>query len=206
MIHLTLTLEEEINTLNKYGLTANELLVIRVLLLFQNEQQKELLHNLITTLKRINLSLRDILIQLQNKEIILKSWKVPCEGCSFNPEEIPINKNFIKNIYKCSFEIGKELFDTYPQFTQINNCVVPLRTVAKHFDSLEQAYFKYGKAIRFNIEKHNEIVSLVSWAKENDILKCSLSSFIINEGWNDLNTLKNDGGVANVNYDAIKMI
>lgn len=205
MKNLTLTLEEEISILDKYGLTPNELLILRVLLLFQDDQEEELLQRLLITLKRIGIQLREVLIELQKKEIILKSYKVPKQGEVFDPLAIPINKNFIKNLYKSSFELGKELFENYPQFGTINGTVVPLRGVSKKFDSLEQAYFKYGKSIGFNPEKHARIIELVQWAKDNNILNCSLSSFIVNNGWFDLEALKN-GDVANINYDAVKVI
>ena len=205
MKHLTLTLEEEICLLDKYGLTPNELLVVRVLLILQDNNEEELFHNLMVTLKHINLPLREVLVQLQHKEVILKSFKIPNSGEKFDPYSIPINKNFIKTLYKSSFEMGKELFDSYPQFGSINGNVVPLRTVAKHFDSLEQAYFKYGKAIGFNPEKHKVIIELTKWAKDNNILNCSLSSYIINNGWLDLQAMK-DGNTANFNVDAIKLI
>ena len=191
--------------MDKYGLTPNELLVVRVLLILQDNNEEELFQNLMVTLKHINLSLREVLVQLQKKEVILKSFKIPNSGEKFDPYSIPINKNFIKALYKSSFEMGKELFDSYPQFGSINGNVVPLRTVAKHFDSLEQAYFKYGKAIGFNPEKHKVIIELTTWAKDNNILNCSLSSYIINNGWLDLQAMK-DGNTANFNVDAIKLI
>lgn len=191
--------------MDKYGLTPNELLVVRVLLILQDNNEEGLFQNLMVTLKHINLSLREVLVQLQKKEVILKSFKIPNSGEKFDPYSIPINKNFIKTLYKSSFEMGKELFDSYPQFGSINGNVVPLRTVAKHFDSLEQAYFKYGKAIGFNPEKHKVIIELTKWAKDNNILNCSLSSYIINNGWLDLQAMK-DGNTANFNVDAIKLI
>lgn len=75
------------------------------------------------TLKHINLPLREVLEQLQKKEVILKSYKIPKSGEKFDPYAIPINKNFIKALYKSSFEMGKELFDSYPQFGNINGSV-----------------------------------------------------------------------------------
>lgn len=203
MKKLTLTLEEEISFLDKYAITPNELLVLRVLLLFQDENNEELLHKLLTTLKRVGIQLRDILLCLQDKMIILKSYQVPKEGDSFDPLDIPINKNFIKQLYKCSFELGKELFEAYPQFGVINSSQIPLRTVAKHFDSLEQCYFKYSKAIGWNPEKHNKIIELVNWARENNILNMSLSSFVINQSWLDLEVMK-EGDAGNINYNTIR--
>lgn len=206
MKHLTLTLEEEVCLLDKYGLTPNELLVVRALLILQDDNEEELFQKLMVTLKHINLPLREVLAQLQKKEVILKSYKIPNHGEKFDPYTIPINKNFTKALYKSSFEMGKELFDSYPQFGTINGNLIPLRGISKKFDSLEQAYFKYGKSIGFNPEKHKTIIELVNWARENNILNCSLASFIVNEGWHDLNALKNNGDIANINYDAVRIL
>lgn len=204
MKNLTLSLEEEIILLDKYNITPAELFVIRILLIFQDENNEELLHNLISTLKRVGIQFREVLLHLQEKGVILKSYQIPKEGQAFDPYLIPINKNFIKNLYKCSFELGKELFEQYPQFGVINGNQFPLRTVAKHFDSLEQCYFKYGKAINWDPERHNKVIELVNWGKDNNILNMSLSSFIINNSWLDLEAMKE--GNNGINYNTIKLL
>lgn len=204
-MNLTLTLDEEICILDKYGLTSDELLVIRVLLILQDDNKEDLFHRLLVTMKQNNISLRDLLKSLQDKGVILKSWKIPQEGSSFDPYIIPINKNFIKNLYKSSFELGKELFEVYPQFGTINNCIIPLRGVSKHFNSLEDAYFKYGKNINWNPEKHEYIISLVNYGKENNLINMSLASFIINNSWLDLEAMKN-GDANNRDFNSIKLI
>jgi hypothetical protein len=101
--------------------------------------------------------------------------------------------------------MGKELFEVYPQFGNINGNIVPLRSVARKFDSLEEAYFRYGRSIRWNEEKHNHIIELVKWANENSIINQSLANFIINNAWIDLEALKN-GDKANINYDTVKLL
>lgn len=174
MKNLTLNLEEEISILSKYRITPNELTFIKTLLILQNEENEDLFKDYIESLYVCNVKLREILISLQKKEIILKSYKIPSEGESFDPYSIPFNKNFIKSLYKSSFEIGKELFEVYPQFTTINGTLVTLRGVSKHFNSLEECYFKYGKSIGWNQERHNKIIDLINWSKEHDLIKQSL--------------------------------
>lgn len=206
MKNLTLTLEEEVNILSKYRITSNELMFIRTLLLLQEEENEDLFQSYIESLHDCDIKLRDMILCLQDKGVILKNFKIPSEGSPFDPYSIPFNKNFIKNIYKSSFEMGKELFEVYPQFGVINGASVPLRTVARHFDSLEDAYFRYGRSIRWNEERHNHIIELVNWAREQgNIISSSLSSFIINNGWIDLDAIRN-GDSGNINYNAIKMI
>lgn len=202
-MNLTLTLEDEISVLEKYRLTPTELFLLRVLLIFQDENDTKLFSNYIKTLKQAGVNLRSVLQNLQNKGIILKSYKIPEEGQQFDPFDIEINRNFIKTLYKCSFELGKELFENYPQFTTINNSIVSLRGVSKFFNSLEDAYFKYGRYIKWNVETHNHIIELVKWGKEHDVIKQSLGSFIVNNAWLDLEALQN-GDTVNYNYDSIR--
>lgn len=203
---LTTTLEDEILIEEKYRLTPNELMFIKTLFIFQEEDDSDLFGKYIKVLKNCGINLRDIIVSLQDKGIILKSYTIKSSGSEFNPLEIPFNKNFIKNLYKCSFEMGKELFEEYPQFNTLSNGnMVTLRGVSKHFDSLEQAYFKYCKYINWNVEKHNHIIELVKWGKEHNIIVQSLSSFIINNAWLDLEAIRNGDNV-NYNPDAVKMI
>lgn len=205
MKNLTLNLEEEISILSKYRITPNELTFIKTLLILQDEENEDLFKDYIESLYVCNVKLREILISLQKKEIILKSYKIPSEGESFDPYSIPFNKNFIKSLYKSSFELGKELFEIYPQMTVINGSLVTLRGVSKHFDSLEACYFRYGKAIGWNQERHEKVIDLIKWAKERDIIKQSLSSFVINNSWLDLEAIRN-GDSGNYNFDTIKAL
>ena len=205
MKNLILTLEEEISIIEKYKITPNELMFIKTLLILQDEQNEEFFQSYIEVLYSCGIKTREIILSLQNKEIILKSFKVPQEGEAFNPYRIPFNKNFIKNLYRSSFEMGKELFEVYPQMTMINGSFVTLRGVSKHFDSLEACYFRYGKAIGWNQERHEKVLDLVKWAGERDIIKQSLSSFVINNSWLDLEAIRN-GDSGNYNFDTIKAL
>ena len=203
MKHLTLGLDEELYVLDRYKLTPTELFLIRVLLILQDDNNEELCLKYISTLKSAGINLRNILLSLQEKEIILKTTKLAKEGEEFNPYDIQFNKNFIKNLYKCSFELGKELFAEYPAFTVINNSYAALRGVSKHFNSLEDCYIKYGKSIKWNPDTHKEILELVKWGKEHDLINSSLGSFVVNNGWHDLLAIMN-GDAGNINFDSIR--
>lgn len=205
MKNLTLNLEEEIALLTKYRITPNELMIVRTLLILQDEDTEELFKSYIELLYSCGTKLREILLSLQEKGIILKSYKIPEEGEAFDPYSIPFNKIFIKTLYKCSFELGKELFEEYPQMTAINGAMVTLRGVSKHFNSLEDCYFRYGRSIKWNEEKHKHVIELVKWAKEHDLIKQSLSSFVINNAWLDLEAIKN-GDSGNYNFDTIRAL
>ena len=109
----TINLEEELSILEKYRLTPTELFSIQTILLAQDNESDFLIRfNNILTL--IDIKFRNILISLQNKGIILKSYSIPDEGSSLNLEEIPFNKGFIKNFYKSSFELGYVSNNSFP--------------------------------------------------------------------------------------------
>ena len=202
-MQLTTTLEEEIALLDKYGLTADELLFIRCILILQDDNNEELFKSLFKVLKQQKVNLRDLIVSIQEKGVILKSFQIPKVGEILDPFTIQINKNFIKNMYKSSFELGKELFDNYPQFGLINNSQVPLRGVSRFFNSLEDSYFRYGKNISWNPEKHKEIIELVKWGKENNLINKSLGAFIVDQSYLDLAAMK-DGEIGNYNYSTVR--
>ena len=199
-----LNIDNEASILTKYNLNPNELYVIKCLL-FMQEDESKYLQSYLQLPESTRGNFRDILLSLQNKHLILSSFTIPSKGQSLDLSQIPFSKNFLKDYYRSSFELGKELFEAYPQFGEINGKVISLRGVASKFDSLEDTYRVYGKIIHYKEEVHKEIISLVNWAKNNNILNQSLASFIVNQGWIDLKAIK-DGKVVNYNVNSIKLI
>lgn len=196
----------DLGIIEKYHISPNELFVLRTLLITQENENNQIMFRFLRIPEHDRGDFRNILISLQNKGIINKSYNIPQKGEEFKPEEIPINKNLIRYFHKDSFDMGLELFEEYPQFGSINGEAIALRGVAKKFDSLEDFYRFYGKSIRWNPDTHKEIIELVRWAKEQaTIINQSIASFVINQGWNDLRALKNGEGT-NYNFDTVKLL
>jgi hypothetical protein len=197
-----LILENEICLLEKYKLTPTELFTIKIILLAKEDGEYQWLQRYVQLV-----NLRDILISLQNKSIILKSYKIPNKGEQLEVEDIPFNKVFQKQYFKASFEMGAELFETYPMFANINGAIVSIRSISKKFNTPEDAFRYYSKAINWNPEKHKEIIDLIKWEQNNEVhfINMSLSSFIIDRKWNELQALK-DGKLANINYETIRSL
>lgn len=199
------TLKEDLGIMQKYNLSPNELFIIRILLLAQEEDDSYLCQYFLLP-EETRGDLREVLLNLQVKGIVLKSYKIPAKGANFNPMNIEFNKNFVKGFFRCSFEIGVELFEAYPMFGNIQGSLVPLRGVSKKFSSPEDCYRAYGKAINWNPETHREILELLEWAKENtNFIQFSLASFVIDRRWLELKALR-DGELTNVNYNTVKML
>ena len=192
--------ENELCLLEKYNLTPTELFVVKVILLAQNENDYQPLQRIAQMLK-----LRPILESLREKEIILKSWKLPKEGTKLDIEDIPFNKNFLKQFFRASFEMGEELFNAYPQFLTVQGVVFNARRVSKKYDDIETAFAKYGKAIKYNDEQHQQIISDIKKGIEAGYNFTTLDDFICDRGWTALHSFLNGEGI-NINTEAIKMI
>lgn len=195
-----LNLENELCILERYKLTPTELFTIKLILLAKEEGEKEWLQRFSQIIK-----LRPILENLREKEIILKSWKLPKEGTKLTIEDIPFNKNFQKQYFRASFEMGEELFNTYPQFITINGVSYNARRISKKYNDLEDAFAKYGKAIKYNDEIHQSIISNIKWGIDNSYNFTTLDDFIADRAWTALEAYKNGNGI-NINTEAIKMI
>lgn len=184
------SLDNELNLMIKYELTDQELIIIKLIFLAQENRKEYLIKYFSNKDKSI---LREILISLQNKGIILKSYKIPNKGESFIPEDVEFNKNFIRAWLQHSNDLGMELFSKYPSFTIINGRSYSIKNITKVFKSLEDFCFAYGKAIKFNQEKHEEVLELLEYAKSTNYIHFNICEFVISQKWEEIKQLK-DGG------------
>lgn len=195
-----MNLDNELCILERYKLTPTELFTIQVILLAKEEGEYEWLQRFAQIQK-----LRPIIESLREKGIILKSYKIPKEGEKLIVEDIPFNQNFQKQYFRASFEMGQELFETYPQFLTINGVCYNARRVSKKFDSLEEAFIKYAKAIKYKDDIHQQIIDNIKWGIDNGYNFTTLDDFIADNSWTALEAYRNGNGI-NINTEAIKMI
>lgn len=206
LIYTTLkvfNLEEHIVMLEKYKINSDELLFITIILLIQEGETNPYINLYFSLPTACRGGIRDILVSLQNKQVITKEYKIPPSGTKFVPEDVIFSKNFIKTFYKGSFWIGKELFDIYPISTIVNGMEYKLRRISKKFDSLEDAYRAYGKAISWKPDVHNNIMQLVEWGKENNYQFTTLDSFIVDNDWLNIAAMKDN---STLSANTVKML
>lgn len=186
--------------MDEYKINPNELFAIKIILLAQDGEYEYL-----QKFAKI-FPLRTILESLQSNGIILKSWKLPKEGSKLDVEDIPFNQNFLKRFYRSAFEMGEELFYTYPQSAIIQGTVYNLRSVSKRFDSLEQAFQRYAKNIKNNPELHQQIIDDIKWGIETQYNGfTTLDRFIIDRGYESLHAIRLGEG-SNLNLEATQLI
>ena len=194
-----LELEQQIEFCNKHGISFNELLLLEIILVAQENDDTAIVNKYFSSKPAIKGNIREMLIHMQLVGIVNKSFKIPEKGSNLSLFDIQLNKNIVKDFYKCSFELGSELFEAYPLSTVVNSVEYKLRRISKKFDSLEDAYRAYGKAIGWNPEKHNRIIELVKQGINNGYQFTNLGDFIVDRDWVNMEALCTDGILNNSN-------
>lgn len=186
-----LSLERELDFMIKYGLTAEEFYFMRLIFLAQ-DGHKEYLSKFFKE-GSLGLPILDLLTSLQQKGVINKSYTIPAKGEVFEPIDVEFNKQVLKGFLQHSEDLGMELFNSYPAMTVINGKTFSLRNIAKFYKTFDEFCFAYGKEIKFDPVKHQQILDILEWAKENNLVHSGIGDFIISRKWLDYQDLK-DGG------------
>ena len=176
-----------LNLLITYNLTADELLVIYLTFLARDEEnQPEYFAKWFSN--GGNEKLRSIFESLKSKGIIHKDYN----PSTYDPNDIEFNKNFLKSWLKNSGEMGQELFDEYPSWGSVNGRTIPLKNIAKKFNTLDEFFFAYSSTIKHNPQKHKEVMDILKWAKENGKITSGILDFVISQQWIALQQLRDN--------------
>lgn len=168
-----------------------------MLLLSKEEDIQETIQRYFKLPEAARGSIIEMLESLQNKGIILKTYKLPKKGERFNPLDVPLSQNFQSHFFKASYELGKDLYDHYPTSTVVNGVEYKLRRVSKKFDSLEDAFRTYGKYIRWSQKTHEHVIKLIEWGKSNNYQFTTLDDFIVDNDWLNIESMVSDGLLTN---------
>lgn len=191
-----LSLQEEINLYVSSNLTPSELFIIRLLFLAQDGEPKHLLDYLsnVTDGKKL---FRLVLKSLQDKKVILASFKIPDEGQSMRYSDIPFNKNFLKRYIRESNQLGKELFDKYPDVMFINGNRAQIKNFTKAgLYSLDEFCLYYTKQIKAASATHERVMSALEFGIENNLIRFTILEFIASRKWEFLERLRDTGDFA----------
>lgn len=173
--------------MSSYNLTSEELLLVYLTLLARDEESHP--EYFVQWFEHGGKNrLRDLFNSLKEKGVILKSYNPE----SYIPNEIEFNSRFLKFWTKYSGELGRELFEAYPPFININGRYVPLRDISKKFNSVDDFAFYYATKIGHNIDTHKEVMEILEWAKSNDLLNFGILNFVVSEQWKALKELRDN--------------
>lgn len=189
------SIEEEVNIYIKSGLSPNELFITELLLLAAAGDSAPFI-KYISNISDGKELLRNTLVSLQTKKVIKMSYKIPGPGEALSFRSIPFNKNFLNTYKRESHLLGKEFFEAYPPFININGKMCSIRNITKAgLYSIEEFCIFYAKAIRSSTFKHSDIMSILEWAKEETLVSVSIVEFIASHKWEELEIIKNSGDI-----------
>lgn len=181
MKNLELSIEREIEFMIKYQLTSDELFLMK-LIWYAQDEHPEYLHKYFAECK-LGKEIRELLMSLRDKGVINKAYIIPEKGEIFNPNDVDFNKNVTKSFIQHSQELGMQLFDSYPAFTYINGRPFSLRNITKLYKSLDEMCFAYGSAIKFDPQKHQEVLEILDYARDNNLINSGICQFIAERQW-----------------------
>lgn len=199
MKHFELSLNEEINIYINSGLTPTELFVLR-LLFIAIDGQTNLLVNYLSNVPNGKQLFRSVLKSLQDKKVINATFKIPEEGEALNYKNIPLNKNFLKSYIREANLIGKELFDEYPPFININGKMFSIKNFTKaNLFSIEDFCLYYAKSIKSSGVTHERVMDALRFGKEHNLINYSIIEFIASMKYLEIEYIQNSGNVNGYN-------
>ena len=194
-----LSLNEEINIYIHSGLTPTELFVVRLLFL-AIDGDSEPLKKYLNGVKDGKVHFKNLLISLKEKKIILSSFNIPNEGDTLNFKNIPFNKNFMKSYIRESNELGKEFFDAYPPFININGKLVSIRNFTRaNLFSFEDFCLFYAKTIKNANVTHERILEDISFGKEHGLIHYSVLEFLASRKWEEIEYIRDSDNINGYN-------
>lgn len=187
-----MSLDTILNIMTKFKLTADELLLVYLTFIAQSENGDPDKHRIY--FKRWydgggDERLRDLFNSLKSKGIIVKNYNPK----QFIPDEVELNKVFLKQYFKVSGELGKELWEAYPSTMYLNGSIISLKNFAKNFVNIDDLYFHYAKTIGHSIQKHQKVLEILEWAKRHDLVTVGIVEFISSHKWNEYEELRQNG-------------
>lgn len=196
-------IEKELHLMVKFKLSYEEINIVKLLFIAQQDHNDYIIQYFSECSPENQL--RDVLISLQNKGVILKSCKIPNKGSKLDVNTIIFNKMFQKSYLKHCNDLGEELLAAYPPYITIDGAYYSLKNITKVYKSMEDFCFAYGKAIKFDMEKHKEVLEILEDAKANDLINFGICEFVVSRKWADVSDL--GGGKIEMNgYNNMRLI
>lgn len=197
------SLEEDLQIMQYYELSAEELFLIKLIFAAQeNNGRQSYIVDYFVKCKHSALPLEQLKI-LAEKNVLISS-SIPTKGDKFIADNLVFTNKFQKDWFVYSHEAGKDLMDKYPNYMQMHNGeLLPAKNITKVYNSLESLYNAYGKSIRYNRDVHQKVLFLIDWAMQNNLLKYGIAEFVASHKWESLEQdyRENSEGIFQSTYD-----
>lgn len=195
-------LKKDMALMEEYKLTAEMLFVLKLLFEVHDAIETSDSSSLYESKTRFNsffhekfntINQLDTIHALEERNILVKT-EIPKSITFVDAEKLTFNKNFLKRFRRFSFEMGSELWDVYPKLGYVNDKEIPL-TSLKTFNSCDELYSYYAKSIKYDEEKHRNILRLIEWAKDtgNSFVNMNIEAFVKGRVWEAISEFQDSG-------------
>lgn len=98
-----------------------------------------------------------------------------------NIDEFEATEKAVRFFFDAPTHFGEELYEAYPDFAETGD---GKRYPLKMFDrDMEELFDAYAGAIGNNRAKHRDVLSLLEWAEERDMIDMGLQKFVFSRYW-----------------------
>ncbi|MFU2363640.1 MAG: hypothetical protein ACM67R_07480, partial [Clostridiales bacterium] len=78
-----------------------------------------------------------------------------------------------------------------------------LNNITKGYKDMEELYYDYGRIIKFNPDTHKEVMELLEFGKEHNLISYGICEFIKSYKWLNIKKMKEDGSYVGKTFDNI---
>lgn len=203
-----ISLDEDLEIMSRYKINANEFMLVKLLLLSQDHPDND---------KHLDLYLkechadgtlnREFINLLVDRRIIVKTSPVVKKTSGIFPEDFHFNEVFMKNFFKFSDQMGKEIWDLYPDYI-IGSCRnFPAKNFSKRFKDLKELFLYYAKQIKNNPKKHEQVVESLKFAIKHELITSSIIDYLLSNQWDyHIKVMNGEDKMVKLTFDTTQLV
>lgn len=203
-----ISLDEDLEIMSKYKINANEFMLVKLLLLSQDHPDNDKYLDLYLKECHSDGTLsREFINLLVDRRIIVKTSPVVKKMSGIFPEDFHFSEVFMKNFFKFSDQMGKEIWDLYPDYI-IGSCKnFPAKNFSKRFKDLKELFLYYAKQIKNNPKKHEQVVESLKFAIKHELITSSIIDYLLSNQWDyHIKVMNGEDKMVKLTFDTTQLV
>lgn len=203
-----ISLDEDLEIMSRYKINANEFMLVKLLLLSQDHPDNDKYLDLYLKECHADGTLsREFINLLVDRRIIVKTSPVVKKTSGIFPEDFHFNEVFIKNFFKFSDQMGKEIWDLYPDYI-IGSCRnFPAKNFSKRFKDLKELFLYYAKQIKNDPKKHEQVVESLKFAIKHELITSSIIDYLLSHQWDyHIKVMNGEDKMIKLTFDTTQLV
>lgn len=203
-----ISLDEDLEIMSRYKINANEFMLVKLLLLSQDHPDNDKYLDLYLKECHADGTLsREFINLLVDRRIIVKTSPVVKKTSGIFPEDFHFNEVFMKNFFKFSDQMGKEIWDLYPDYI-IGSCRnFPAKNFSKRFKDLKELFLYYAKQIKNDPKKHEQVVESLKFAIKHELITSSIIDYLLSHQWDyHIKVMNGEDKMVKLTFDTTQLV